>query len=138
MRAWIPFVFHTGSEPGTFVMAAAGTGSSGGACCRRHWPVRALPGCGQKEHDMPLRHVLIAGAAGLLLPAAAFAQGTITGAVRDTSGGVLPGVTVEAASPALIEKVRTAVTDENGQYRIIDLRPGPYSVTFTLPGFRVV
>ena len=73
-----------------------------------------------------------------LLPAAAFAQGTIAGTVRDTSGAVLPGVTVEAASPALIEKVRTAVTDGNGQYQIVDLRPGPYTVTFTLTGFSTV
>ena len=58
----------------------------------------------------------------------------IAGVVRDTTGGVLPGVTVEAASPALIEKVRSVVTDTDGQYRIVDLRPGTYIVTFTLPG----
>ena len=72
-------------------------------------------------------------------PMTAWAQGvnsSITGVARDTSGGVLPGVTVEAASPALIDKVRTAVTDAEGLYRIVDLRPGDYSVTFTLPGFR--
>lgn len=74
-------------------------------------------------------------AAIIILPAAAFAQAAITGVVRDTSGAVLPGVTVEAASPALIEKVRTAVSDSAGQYRIVDLRPGTYSVTFTLAGF---
>ena len=72
------------------------------------------------------------------LPAAAYAQATITGVVKDASGGVLPGVTVEAASPALIEKVRSVVTDGTGQYRIVDLRPGTYSVTFTLPGFSTV
>ena len=55
--------------------------------------------------------------------------------VKDASGAVLPGVTVEAASPVLIEKVRTAVTDGTGQYRIVDLRPGTYTVTFTLTGF---
>src|SRR5262245_34399980 len=71
----------------------------------------------------------------LLLAAPAFAQGSLTGTVRDASGLVLPGVTVEAASPALIEKTRTAVTDGTGQYRIIDLRPGIYVVTATLPGF---
>lgn len=60
---------------------------------------------------------------------------SITGVARDTSGAVLPGVTVEAASPALIEKVRSAVTDADGLYRIVDLRPGEYTVTFTLPGF---
>ncbi len=72
-------------------------------------------------------------------PSAAWAQGadsTITGVVRDTSGAVLPGVTVEAASPALIDKVRTVVTDSEGLYRIVDLRPGAYTVTFTLPGFK--
>src|SRR5262245_10551907 len=71
----------------------------------------------------------------LLLPAAASAQAAITGVVKDTSGAVLPGVTVEAASPVLIEKVRSAVTDGTGQYRIVNLLPGTYSVTFTLPGF---
>src|SRR5688572_730926 len=75
---------------------------------------------------------------GVLLPAAAFAQASITGVVRDTSGGILPGVTVEASSPVLIEKVRTAVSDGGGQYRIVDLRPGVYTVTFTLPGFTTV
>src|SRR5262245_22548405 len=74
----------------------------------------------------------------LILPASVFAQASLTGTVRDASGGVLPGVTVEAASPALIEKVRSATTDDTGQYRIIDLRPGTYSLTFTLPGFSTV
>jgi hypothetical protein len=74
----------------------------------------------------------------LLLPVAAFAQAAITGVVKDTSGGVLPGVTVEAASPVLIEKVRSVVSDGTGQYRIVDLRPGTYSVTFTLTGFSTV
>jgi len=69
------------------------------------------------------------------LPAAAYAQASITGVVRDVSGAVLPGVTVEASSPALIEKTRTAVTDSSGQYRIVDLAPGTYAVAFTLPGF---
>jgi len=74
----------------------------------------------------------------LLLPAAAFAQAAITGVVRDTSGAVLPGVTVEAASPVLIERTRSVISDDTGQYRIVDLRPGTYSVTFTLPGFNTV
>src|SRR5687767_1655766 len=74
----------------------------------------------------------------VLAPAIAFAQASITGVVRDTSGAVLPGVTVEASSPALLEKVRTAVTDGSGQYLITALRPGPYTVTFSLPGFNVV
>jgi hypothetical protein len=68
----------------------------------------------------------------------AWAQATIAGVVQDASGGVLPGVTVEAASPVLIEKVRTAVTDGTGRYRIEDLRPGTYAVTFSLPGFTTV
>jgi hypothetical protein len=71
----------------------------------------------------------------ILIPTAAHAQAVIAGSVRDTSGAVLPGVTVEASSPALIEKVRTALSDGSGQYRIEDLRPGVYKVTFTLPGF---
>ena len=69
-----------------------------------------------------------------LLPGLAAAQSSITGVVKDTSGAVLPGVTVEAASPALIEGAKSAVTDEQGLYRIVDLRPGPYTVTFTLAG----
>jgi hypothetical protein len=74
----------------------------------------------------------------MLLPSMAWAQASIQGTVKDTSGAVLPGVTVEAASPALIEKVRTVVTDGNGRYQIVDLRPGTYSVTFTLAGFNTV
>jgi hypothetical protein len=74
----------------------------------------------------------------VLLPTLAFAQASITGVVKDTSGAVLPGVTVEVASPALIEKTRSAVSDGTGQYRIVDLRPGTYSVTFTLTGFSTV
>lgn len=71
----------------------------------------------------------------LVIPHTALAQAVIAGSVKDTSGAVLPGVTVEAASPVLIEKVRSAVSDGNGVYRIEDLRPGTYTVTFTLPGF---
>ena len=74
----------------------------------------------------------------LLWPTAAHAQASLAGVVKDASGGVLPGVTVEAASSALIEKVRSVVTDDTGQYRIVDLRPGSYSVTFTLTGFSTV
>src|SRR5262245_56219014 len=74
----------------------------------------------------------------LLVPSAALAPGAITCVVKDVSGGVLPGVTVEAASPVLIEKVRSVATDASGQYRIVDLRPGTYALTFTLPGFRTV
>ena len=72
------------------------------------------------------------------LPAAAFAQAAIAGIAKDSSGAVLPGVTVEAASPALLEKVRTAVSDGTGQYQIVNLVPGTYTVTFTLGGFNTV
>src|SRR6059036_4094879 len=74
----------------------------------------------------------------ILLPASAHAQASIAGTVKDASGAVLPGVTVEASSDVLIEKVRTAATDATGQYRIVDLRPGTYAVTFSLPGFTSV
>ena len=74
----------------------------------------------------------------LLLPATALGQATLTGTVRDTSGAVLPGVTVEASSPALIERIRSATTDDTGQFRIVDLRPGTYSLSATLPGFVTV
>ena len=76
---------------------------------------------------------------GLLAPAAALAQdGTIAGVVKDASGAVLPGVTIEASSSVLLEKVRTVVSDGSGQYNIVALPPGTYNVTFTLPGFSVV
>jgi hypothetical protein len=75
----------------------------------------------------------------LAVPKLAQAQASaIAGVVKDTSDAVLPGVTVEAASPELIEKVRTAITDERGLYSIVDLRPGVYSVTFSLPGFSII
>src|SRR5205814_4905131 len=74
----------------------------------------------------------------LLLPAPVLAQAVLTGTVHDASGAVLPGVTVEATSPALIERTKSATTDGSGQYRIIDLRPGIYSLTFTLNGFTTV
>ena len=74
----------------------------------------------------------------LCLASAVHAQGTLSGVVKDTSGAVLPGVTVEAASPVLIEKIRATVTDGGGQYRIIDLRGGLYTVTFALTGFATV
>ena len=72
-------------------------------------------------------------------PGFVFAQASaIAGVVRDTTGAVMPGVTVEASSPALIERVRSATSDERGQYKVLDLRPGIYVVTFTLPGFSIV
>ena len=85
-----------------------------------------------------LLRVLFAVVTLVLVPASVWAQAAITGVVKDASGAVLPGVTVEAASPVLIEKVRSVVSDDTGQYRIVDLRPGTYSVTFTLPGFSTV
>src|SRR5215813_8507535 len=65
----------------------------------------------------------------------ASAQSIIAGIVRDTSGAVLPGVTVEASSDVLIERSRSVTTDGDGRYSIVDLRPGTYAITFTLPGF---
>jgi hypothetical protein len=96
------------------------------------------PHVGQ-EADV-LRVVKTAGifACLVLLPALAFAQASITGVVKDSSGAVLPGVTIEAASPVLIEKTRSTVTDGSGLYRILDLRPGTYTVTFSLAGFTTV
>jgi hypothetical protein len=73
----------------------------------------------------------------LLSPAVALAQASIAGSVRDSSGAALPGVTVDASSPALIEKVRVATTDGSGVYRIVNLPPGTYAVSFTLAGFNV-
>ena len=82
--------------------------------------------------------VLVVVTALALVPAAAFAQASIAGAVKDSSGAVLPGVTVEASSDALIEKTRAVVTDGTGQFKIVDLRPGTYAVTFSLTGFSSV
>ena len=82
--------------------------------------------------------ILAFTAALFLLPSLAHAQSTFTGSVKDVSGAVLPGVTVEVQSPVLIEKVRTVITDENGAYRVTDLRPGLYTVTFTLTGFATI
>ncbi len=86
----------------------------------------------------PLRAVLLTAVCLLSVPTLAQAQAVLAGTVQDASGAVLPGVTVEAASPVLIEKVRSAITDGSGLYRIIDLRPGAYTMTFTLPGFATV
>jgi hypothetical protein len=92
---------------------------------------------------MQFRHVILAclAAFGLVIfqAGAARAQnGAVAGTVKDASGAVMPGVTVEAASPVLIERVRSVVTDGQGQYKIVDLRPGVYQVRFTLPGFATV
>jgi hypothetical protein len=74
----------------------------------------------------------------VVFPSVMMAQSSIAGQVRDESGGVLPGVTVEAASPVLIEKAKSVVTDDQGRYQIIDLRQGTYKVTFTLTGFSTI
>src|SRR5688572_29730737 len=90
-----------------------------------------------RSHSLAIVRTALVAALCLALPSVARAQ-SIAGTVRDTSGAVLPGVSVEATSPALIEKTRSVVTDANGQYQIIDLRPGTYTVTFTIQGFSTV
>jgi Carboxypeptidase regulatory-like domain len=85
-----------------------------------------------------IRRAVVLAVLSLGLASAASAQSAIAGLVRDTSGAVLPGVTVEAASAVLIEKTRSVTTDATGQYKIVDLRPGTYTVTFTLPGFQTI
>ncbi len=82
--------------------------------------------------------LVFAAMAVVALPTAAAAQSAIAGVARDASGAVLPGVTVEASSDALIEKTKVATTDGSGAYRVIDLRPGTYTVTFSLTGFQTV
>jgi hypothetical protein len=82
-----------------------------------------------------LRLLVAAAVTLVLLPTSLWAQATITGVVKDASGGVLPGVTVEVTSPAMIERSRSAISDPSGQYRIVDLRPGIYAMTFSLTGF---
>src|SRR5688572_7975200 len=89
------------------------------------------------SHGFTVRLSILLGTLCVCLPAVAGAQ-SVAGTVRDTSGAVLPGVSVEAASAALIERSRSVVTDANGQYQIIDLRPGSYVITFALPGFATV
>jgi hypothetical protein len=81
---------------------------------------------------------LLVVASFVLVPSMAHAQASIAGVIKDSSGAVLPGVTVEASSPALIEKVRTVVSDGTGQYKIVDLVAGTYSLKFTLPGFNTI
>ncbi len=97
----------------------------------------------EEEHRMlKVRHAVRAALAAaawiVVVPTLALAQSAFTGVVRDTSGAVLPGVTVEAASDVLIEKTRSVITDENGGYRLVDLRPGVYTLTFSLEGFSSV
>src|SRR5258706_1604034 len=86
----------------------------------------------------PVLLSLVATACLLLLPGVAGAQSAFSGVIRDTSNAVLPGVTVEASSPVLIEKARSVVTDGEGRYTIVNLRPGTYKMTFTLVGFATV
>src|SRR5689334_1804112 len=110
-------------------------------CTKRSNPKRTHVGAGERRRrrEKLMRHVAKVAllAAVVLFPALAHAQ-SLAGVVRDASGAVLPGVTVEAASPALIEKVRSVVTDGTGQYRLETLPPGSYSVTYSLPGFSTV
>src|SRR5512138_3212530 len=92
---------------------------------------------------MNARRVLVclAAMALIVLPVLSYgqtSQSALAGVVKDATGGVLPGVTVEAASPALIERVRSVSTDSSGLYRIVDLRPGTYTITFSLAGFNTV
>src|SRR5205809_585229 len=96
---------------------------------QRRTNVRRIPGLG-----------VVFSVIVLLYPSALVAQETasIAGTLKDTSGAVLPGVSVEASSPALIEKSRTVVTDASGNYKIVDLRSGTYAVSFTLPGFATI
>src|SRR6266571_390796 len=104
--------------------------------CRRLVAIRV----GDRERSSVVSRLtrLTVVAIGALVVATAAQAQTIAGTVRDTSGAVMPGVTVEAASPALIERMRTVVTDGSGQYKIVSLTPGVYTVTFTLPGFTTV
>jgi len=90
-----------------------------------------------RPHSVPRWAATLLTAMGclLFLPSAAHAQSAISGLIRDVSGAVLPGVTVEASSPVLIEKSRSVVSDETGRYTLVDLRPGTYKMTFTLSGF---
>ena len=103
---------------------------------RSLWPAAELSVRAQLEYLAERGLILMTQAGEGPMPA--FAQAVLTGTVRDSSGAVLPGVTVEASSPALIEKVRTAVTGGSGQFRIVDLRPGTYTLTATLAGFGTV
>src|SRR5687768_13650418 len=91
---------------------------------------------GGEQMARKISRTLLTLAGALLLSSAAYAQSAIVGAVKDSSGAAMPGVTVEAASDVLIEKVKSAVTDGDGNYRIADLRPGTYTLTFSLTGFK--
>ena len=143
-----------GRRRGTAVVGAAlaktasGTAPSGGSfrlvCTRargpssgsRLWSAVQQVIEGEFRMARRLQAFLACWAIAMAFPAVAAAQSAFTGTVKDTSGAVLPGVTVEASSPVLIEGTRSTVTDSDGQYRITDLRPGVYTVTFTLPGFK--
>src|SRR4029450_10069867 len=102
-------------------------------------PGRVVPGS-ERMHGRFRRTLLLVTVGFLVVPnmVAAQAQTAIAGVARDTTGAVLPGVTAAVPSPAILEGTRTAITDANGQYRVVDLRPGTYRVVFTLPGFGTV
>src|SRR5687767_15204042 len=120
-------------------MAGSGAGARNrGWCGPRSHKRQVRPSSALKGRTMKRCARLLVMSAFLLLPALASAQSSIVGVVRDASGAVLPGVTVEASSPALIEKVRSVTTDGSGQYTIVNLPPGTYSVSFQLPGFSTV
>src|SRR6187401_3495766 len=102
------------------------------------YAVRARQAALLRRLCMRVKSVLLAVGFLIALPLGAYAQASLSGLVRDASGAVLPGVTVEASSPVLIEKARSAVSDDAGRYTISDLRPGSYRVTFTLQGFKTV
>ena len=102
------------------------------------WHVRAGPANLRRQNEACTSQECGSFLCLAFVPAAAYAQASFTGLVKDTSGAVLPGVNVEASSAVLIEKSRSSVTDGEGRYIIQDLRPGTYRVAFTLPGFKTV
>ncbi len=147
-RTYTRFAYDTLSSDPTAVVDSPGSAMLA-------WPALALGKCsvGRSDRTRPIHLevrmlrirrssvavMLLALTALVCVPSVLSAQtAEIAGVVRDASGAVLPGVTVEASSPALIEKWRVVFTDGQGQYRVIALNPGAYKLTFTLPGFNTV